>query len=85
MLREFTDDDGLAWRVWDVTPSLHDRLSPSAQQIAVRVPGGWLCFESSRERRRLTPIPDRWDTLDENALKQICAEAKPVQRHGMND
>jgi hypothetical protein len=79
MLREFTDDDGLTWRVWDVTPSLHDRLSPSAQQISLRVPSGWLCFESARERRRLTPIPENWDTLDEGALKKMCAEAEKVR------
>ena len=53
MLREFTDEDGITWRVWDVNPTLHERLSPRVHKITVRVPAGWLCFESPRERRRL--------------------------------
>ena len=80
MLREFTDDDGITWRVWDVTPSLHDRLSPSAQQLSLRVPSGWLCFESPRERRRLTPIPEAWESIDLGDLKRMCAEAEPVKQ-----
>lgn len=80
MLREFTDDDGVTWRVWDVTPSLHDRLSPNARKIGLRVPAGWLCFESPRERRRLTPIPDDWETIDAGSLKRMCAGAEPVKQ-----
>jgi hypothetical protein len=78
MLREFTDDDGITWRVWDVNPSLHEHLSPSTQKISV--PAGWLCFESTRERRRLAPIPDAWENIDATALKRMCAEAEPVKQ-----
>jgi hypothetical protein len=79
MLREFTDDDGTTWRVWDVNPSLHDRLSPTAQKISLRVPSGWLCFECERERRRLHPIPEQWETIDTAILKRMCAAAEPVR------
>lgn len=80
MLREFTDDDGIPWRVWDVNPSLHEHLSPNTRKLGVRVPSGWLCFESQRERRRLTPIPEEWETIDLGTLKQMCAEAEPVRQ-----
>lgn len=79
MLREFTDDDGIPWRVWDVNPSLHERLSPRTQRIPLRVPEGWLCFESPRERRRLHPIPEEWERTDEHDLRRLCAEAQPVR------
>ena len=79
MLREFTDDDGITWRVWDVNPSLHERLSPKSKAVTLRVPEGWLCFESPRERRRLSPIPEEWATIDANTLKRMCAEAEPVR------
>lgn len=79
MLREFTDDDGTTWRVWDVNPSLHDRLSPKTRKIALRVPSGWLCFESDRGRRRLHPIPEKWETIETDVLKRMCAEAEPVR------
>ena len=81
MLREFTDDDGVTWRVWDVNPSLHERLKPRTQRLALRVPAGWLCFESPRERRRLHPIPEEWETTDEDALKRLCSQAEPVRAH----
>lgn len=79
MLREFTDDDGVTWRVWNVNPSLHDRLSPRARRIALKVPEGWLCFESTRERRRLYPIPEEWEVTDDDALRRLCADAEPVR------
>lgn len=79
MLREFTDDDGVTWRVWDVNPAVHERLQPRTRKVNIRVPEGWLCFESPRERRRLTPVPDQWDALDEHALRQMCSEAEPVR------
>ena len=81
MLREFTDDDGITWRVWDVNPSLHEHLSPNTQKIGLSVPTGWLCFESPRGRRRLVPIPEAWESIDVGSLKQMCAEAEPVRPH----
>ena len=30
---------------------------------------GWLCFESRREKRRLSPIPDDWTTCDDDTLE----------------
>ena len=81
MLREFTDDDGITWRVWDVNPSLHERLAPHTRKVEIRVPEGWLCFESPRERRRLTPIPQDWETIDAVTLKRMCAEAEPARQN----
>ena len=79
MLREFADYTGTTWRVWDV--------SPQAQQKATRKRGlritpveGWLVFESDKERRRLSPIPEGWETGDEAALSYLCARAKVVPR-----
>lgn len=36
---------------------------------------GWLCFESEHARRRLTPIPDGWAYLPDDALESLCALA----------
>jgi hypothetical protein len=74
MLREFQDTDGITWRVWDVHPVLHAQTrTPSL------VPPGWLCFESSRGRRRLSPIPTAWESCDELSLCALCASAESVQ------
>jgi hypothetical protein len=39
---------------------------------------GWLCFESSRERRRLAPIPSDWTSCSGQALETYCRRAAPV-------
>ena len=42
---------------------------------------GWLVFESAHEKRRLHPIPERWASLDEDALVTLLREAAPAP-HG---
>lgn len=36
----------------------------------------WLCFESGSDRRRLTPVPERWWLEDEAGLERLCAQAR---------
>ena len=36
---------------------------------------GWLAFESTFERRRLSPIPPGWEHVSESELAQLCARA----------
>ncbi len=35
--------------------------------------GGWLAFQSSHERRRVLPVPDGWDALDDRELRALLA------------
>jgi hypothetical protein len=80
LLREFTDTSGVHWRVWDVNPTLHARPSSSMTKLGFRnVPAGWLCFESAGKRRRLSPVPENWTAVDDNALEEYCARAEPVR------
>ena len=39
---------------------------------------GWLCFDSSREKRRLTPIPVDWTTCSEELLDVYARHAQAV-------
>ena len=41
--------------------------------------GGWLCFEASAEKRRLTPIPGDWLRCGEEQLEEYCRLAKPAR------
>ena len=41
---------------------------------------GWLAFQSDHERRRLAPVPDGWEGLDEPELERLCQAATPVGR-----
>jgi hypothetical protein len=78
MLREFVDKKGVRWKVWDVWPA--DRLSAAAASAISTFPsttlaGGWLCFESANEKRRLSPVPPEWELCDEAALCTFCDRA----------
>ncbi|HEX5872247.1 MAG TPA: hypothetical protein VFY65_17585 [Longimicrobium sp.] len=77
-LRNFTDSQGHTWRVWNVVPQYamdrdEDRMTPGLQ-------GGWLCFENSGEKRRLSPIPADWENAASEALEQYCRQASAVQQ-----
>ncbi len=41
---------------------------------------GWLAFETKGEKRRLAPIPDAWDRLHDDALREMCNRATPIKR-----
>ena len=40
---------------------------------------GWLCFDASGMRRRLTPIPADWEECSYSALEDYCRLAIPVR------
>jgi hypothetical protein len=50
----------------------------------VRIPlsaglaSGWLVFESDGEKRRLAPVPERWEFTGDADLAALCREARPV-------
>jgi hypothetical protein len=50
----------------------------------VRLPepyrSGWLAFESAAEKRRLSPIPEGWQSLPDDALRALCGRAEIVPR-----
>lgn len=39
---------------------------------------GWLCFESDREKRRLSPIPDDWTSCSDDLLEVYARHAERV-------
>ena len=72
--RTFLDADGEEWQAWDVFPSTDVRRT---------LVGGWLTFQSSREKRRLAPVPLYWMSADEDELRRLLQSAKPaVERTG---
>lgn len=46
--------------------------------VAAALSNGWLCFESTDERRRLSPIPSDWARAPEARLVDYCRQAQPV-------
>lgn len=83
--RRFTDSSGLVWSVYRVEPRA---ISPALERLRETLPNveserrqPWLLFESrAGDRRRLTPVPTRWDAEDcmVSELDQWCAAADPI-------
>ena len=57
-----------------------DRRATVGGVRPVRLTRGWLCFESSRERRRLQPIPERWHLLPDAELAGLLGQARIAPR-----
>jgi hypothetical protein len=74
-------------------PALEQRSTPDRRRglpdkfprvrLSGGLDGGWLAFESTRERRRLSPIPSGWDAVPDTELERLCqraAAAAPPRR-----
>jgi hypothetical protein len=79
--REFVDDAGTLWRVWDTYPVAANALRSVSPSYA----SGWLTFESHSERRRLAPIPPEWDVASADLMGHWCARAHPVTRDSQQE
>ncbi|MBB4637343.1 hypothetical protein [Longimicrobium terrae] len=55
-----------------------DRRGRSAAALFPGLLAGWLTFECTTERRRLVPIPARWEEVPESELYELCQRATPV-------
>jgi hypothetical protein len=47
-------------------------------RIAEEYANGWLAFESSRERKRLAPIPADWESYSDMRLAELTAQAREI-------
>lgn len=70
--RQFKDSQGVEWNVWAVIPSTLTVLLGRSQ----RWQSGWLLFESEKESRRLSPIPENWNTALDRELDTLCTQAQ---------
>ena len=52
----------------------------SRTPVASEFAAGWLCFECPTEKRRLAPVPEGWERVDEGTIEQWCCAAKAVVR-----
>ena len=85
-LRGFVGDDGQDWQVWDTRPTIsapnaaepeHDKTN-EIRRFSEKREGGWLTFTAAGDRRRLSPIPDDWESVDETALRGMLAAADRI-------
>ena len=74
-IREFTDRDGRAWRVWAVTPT-RSRGAKRESNLG-EFEQGWLAFETLDEhlRKRLPHYPPDWLTMSDEKLQDLLGRA----------
>jgi hypothetical protein len=72
-VRSFTDSNGVRWNVWSTKPSKPDVISPELAE-------GWITFDSPGERRRLSPVPRRWEDASPEKLELMCRAATAAPR-----
>ena len=79
-LREFTDRTGTRWRVWDIRPEQMP-AAVRAEEHLQSVIHGWLAFEPAGggEKRRLSPIPARWEGATEAELERMLERAERAE------
>ena len=77
-MRLLTDSNNVQWTVFEVKRQTgpKDRWS----YLPAGFGDGWLCFESSHSKRRLTPIPPRWREYGDDELERMLDNAQPVKR-----
>jgi len=51
-------------------------------QVASEYSGGWLCFASDGEKRRLAPVPVNWMSANDSQVAEWCRIAKRVLKCG---
>lgn len=77
-MRQIRDAAGNEWMVYEVNPAMNQWTAIHSLPEGYR--GGWLCFESATEKRRLTPPPSGWESLPIDALNHLLGDAIQVRR-----
>jgi hypothetical protein len=75
-MRQFTDEAGTRWDLFEVSSETLSAGRPDFLPAAFKQ--GWLVFDSGLERRRLAPIPAEWSTFSATALRALLASSEPV-------
>lgn len=66
-----------------VGPDRRTRHSSGRTVVAADFEHGWLCFESADgEKRRLAPVPEKWEEAENDKLWLWCTAAIEVAKCG---
>jgi hypothetical protein len=78
-MRNFTDTAGTEWMVFEVRRQENEEHNWAYLPRGFRA--GWLCFESDAGKRRLSPVPDGWKSLDSSELERMLRRATAVVKN----
>src|ERR687896_1998957 len=69
---------GQRWEVWEIRRGERG----GRRSVNPELSEGLLTFESATEKRRLAPIPEGWEEMDDEALAQLCDAAVFARERG---
>jgi len=76
-MRTVADSAGTEWTIFEVKKTVAgDQWTYLPEQFG----NGWLCFESTVAKRRLTPVPPSWGSMTDAELLGLLRKAQPVVR-----
>lgn len=94
--RRFKDRFGRDWEVWEIVPAPIDRRHRSTPveapgQDTPPIHGeqrgdsehrraGWLVFQAKHGKRRLSPVPDGWASLEDSDLEILMERSTLLER-----
>ena len=83
-LREFTDQAGKDWRVWEVKPGASGRKTNPERYLGEYFKG-WLAFECLQEqaRKRLPNYPADWFAMPDADLGRLLSPAVDVPKRAL--
>lgn len=76
-MRTFRDSNGTAWTVFEVRRQLSE-TGEARSFLPSGFNDGWLCFETSGAKRRLTKYPPRWREFADGELHKLLDQAQPA-------
>jgi len=84
-VREFKDQRGRQWQVWEVRPEAIYPQTRAEDYLAECFRDGWLVFETTDalEKRRLCPPPYAWEQRSDTELERLAGRAeilRPLSR-----
>jgi len=79
-MRILTDSTGVQWTVFEVKRQSGTGTRDKWTYLPEEYGDGWLCFESSISKRRLTPVPPRWREFADDELERMLRQAQAVNR-----
>ena len=77
-MRTFQDVAGTEWTVFEVRRAVS--VKGDWSYLPHGYNDGWLCFESSATKKRLTRYPERWREFTDAELQALLAEAQTAPR-----
>lgn len=76
-MKAFRDSNNQEWTVFEVRRQVS---TSDGVFLPTGYSDGWLCFETSTEKRRLVKYPPQWKQCSERELEKLLGLAAPAPR-----